>query len=102
VHLGICHVFLNFRADTLRQGVHIFQSAAGDRRWVFDQLTGGPGWEQVVRDGAVSHVARVGDQAEAHLERAGTFVFLVSATLTAEQVVSIAAGPALALGTTAA
>jgi uncharacterized protein YggE len=85
-------VVLEYRSDYPPQGVQISQSAAGERGSVFDELTGGSGWQQIVCEGAVVHAAATGHQTQAHLERAGTFVFLMSETLTVEQISSIAAG----------
>jgi hypothetical protein len=57
-------------------------------------MTSGDGWEDVVHDGTRVRVTKKdarGPQAQAHLERDGTFVFLMSETLNRTQLAKIAA-----------
>jgi hypothetical protein len=92
-------VALDYRSDSGHESVHISQQSAADKDSVFNELTAGHGWHEVVRDGTVIHVAKGGLQAQVHLERAGTFVFLMSETLSVEQLATIAAGLVLAPST---
>jgi hypothetical protein len=67
--------------------------AAADRPDHHDHLTRGERWKEVSRNGTVVHVTKPqqGPQAQAHVERDGTFVFLISDTPTGEQLVTLAA-----------
>jgi gamma-glutamylcysteine synthetase len=85
-------VALEYQSERTLESVYISQSDVRNRGSVFDELTRGPGWAEVVRDGEVIHIAKAANQAQVHLERAGTFVFLMSETLTVQQVAAIAAG----------
>jgi hypothetical protein len=49
-------------------------------------------WQTITKNGADIRVRAPGNQAQAHIERDGTFVFLSSETLTTEQLASLAAG----------
>lgn len=84
---------MNYSSDDGHESVSLSQSAASDQplEWR-EQLTSGDGWEDVIREGAAVRVRKPGPQAQAHLERDGTFVFLMSETLTSEQLAAIAAG----------
>jgi hypothetical protein len=65
------------------------------RRAPFTVLIGDDRWTEVIRDGiAVSVAGREpgASQAQAHIERDGTFVFLSSETLAVEQLATFAAG----------
>jgi hypothetical protein len=71
------------------------QSSAADRPAGSHELTSGDGWDDVVHDGTMIRVTKrdaLGPQTQAHLERDGTFVFLMSETLNSDQLVTIAAG----------
>jgi hypothetical protein len=88
-------VSLNYSSDDGHESVSLSQSSAADRspEW-HDQMTSGDGWEDVVHDGTRVRVTKKdarGPQAQAHLERDGTFVFLMSETLNRTQLAKIAA-----------
>lgn len=86
-------VSLNYRSDDGYESVSISESSTTDRPSGYEQLTSG--WQDVERDGTVVRVTKRdarGPQAQAHLDRNGTFVFLVSDNLTADQLTTIAAG----------
>ncbi len=86
-------VALYYRSDDGHESVHITQVAVADRAG-FDELTRGEGWQDVTRDSTVVRVTKpgpAGGQTQAHLERAGTFVFLMSETLDGDQLATLAA-----------
>jgi hypothetical protein len=71
------------------------QFSTTDRPSGYEQLTRGDGWQDVERDGTVVRVTKPdarGPQAQAHVERDGTFVFLMSETLNSGQLAKLAAG----------
>jgi hypothetical protein len=84
-------VSLQYRSESAHESVVILQSSEADRGSVWDELTGSGHWDEVLRDGVAIHVTKGGHQAQAYLERAGTFVFLMSETLSTEQLATIAA-----------
>jgi hypothetical protein len=89
-------VSLNYSSDDGHESVSLSQSSAADRSegW-HDEMTSGDGWEDVVHDGTLIRVTKPGargPQAQAHLEREGTFVFLMSETLNSGQLAALAAG----------
>lgn len=88
-------VSLNYNSDDGHESVSLSQSSAADRSpgW-HDQMTSGDGWEDIVENGTAIRVTKPGargPQAQAHLERDGTFVFLMSETLNSAQLAKIAA-----------
>jgi hypothetical protein len=88
-------VSLNYNSEDGHESVNISQCAANEKQSQYDELIRGDGWDKVVRDGITIGVTKpgsAGNQAQAHLERDGTFVFLMSETLGPEQLTSIAAG----------
>ena len=95
-------VMLSYRSDDGHQSISISQMAAAEASQQYGQMTADENWLEVAHDGAPVRVrpAEWG-QAQAYLERAGTFVFVVSEDLTGEQLATIAAGlrPAPNVGT---
>ncbi|HEY5316972.1 MAG TPA: hypothetical protein VIJ20_03270, partial [Solirubrobacteraceae bacterium] len=88
-------VSLNYNSDDGHERVNISQSAADAKPSQYDEMIRGDGWDEVIRDGTTIRVTKpgaAGNQTQAHLEREGTFVFLMSETLGAEQLTTIAAG----------
>ncbi len=86
-------VSLHYLSDEGHESIHISQMAAADRESPYEQMISDDRWHEVVRDGATVMVTRAGfGQAQAHLKRDGTFVFIVSDNLTSEQLATIAAG----------
>jgi hypothetical protein len=86
-------VSVNYRSDDGRTIVALTQFAAANRPAVYDELAVSDGWQDELRDGIVIRVARprAGDF-QAYVERAGTFVFLRSASLDYERLATLAAG----------
>jgi hypothetical protein len=88
-------VRLQYRSESGHESVNVSQTPATDRGSIYDELTRGDGWDEVVRNGTAIHVMKpgaAGHQVQAHVERDGTFVFLMSATLTSDQFATTAAG----------
>lgn len=87
-------VSLNYRSDDGHESIAISQMAAADRAsHHYENMVNSDDWQDVTRDGASIKVRPAGwGQAQAHLERDGTFVFLVSDNLTSDQVATLAAG----------
>ncbi|MHA7649011.1 DUF4245 family protein [Mycobacterium sp. ML4] len=85
-------VSLSYRSDDGHQSISITQMAAADASRHYGGLINGQNWQQVDGDEVSVRVAPAeSPHAQAHLERDGTFVFLVSDTLTRDQLVTIAA-----------
>jgi len=87
-------VSLNYRSDDGHESISISQMAATDRAsHHYENMVNSDDWQDLTRDGASIKVRPSGwGQAQAHLERDGTFVFLVSDNLTSDQLATIAAG----------
>ncbi len=86
-------VALLYQSEDGHESVHITEVAVEDRAG-FDELTRGNGWQDVTRDSTMLRVTKpgaAGGQTQAHLERDGTFVFLMSETLNGDQLASLAA-----------
>jgi hypothetical protein len=92
-------VSLSYRSEDGHQSISISQKAAADHH--YEIMIGEENWLEVTRDGTSVKVrpAEWG-QAQAYIERAGTFAFLVSDNLTSDQLATIAAGlrPAPSIG----
>jgi hypothetical protein len=84
-------VFINFRSDDGHESVSLSQYAVGDQPDQYNLMLKRDDWQTINRNGTDVKV-RSGSQTQAHIERDATFVFLTSETLTAEQLVTIAAG----------
>jgi hypothetical protein len=86
-------VSLSYRSDDGHQSISISQMAAADASRHYENMINDENWQEVARDGTSVRVrpAEWG-QTQAHLERDGTFVFLVSDNLTGDQLATIAAG----------
>ena len=87
-------VSLSYYSDDGHQGIAIWQMAAADRAsHHYGRMINDENWHDVTRDGTTVKIkpAEWG-QAQAHLERDGTFVYLISDNLTADQLATIAAG----------
>ncbi|MGI8712634.1 MAG: DUF4245 family protein [Solirubrobacteraceae bacterium] len=95
-------VSLGYRSDDGHQSISISQMAAADRAsHHYENMVNEGEWQEAVHDGTSVKVRPAGwGQAQAHLNRDGTFVFLVSDNLTADQLGTIAAGlrPAPSVG----
>jgi hypothetical protein len=84
-------VSLNYRSDDGHQSVSIIEMAAADRPAHYDQMIAGDGWQDVPHDDIVVRVTKAGNQTQAHAERDGTFVFLMSENLGRDELATIAA-----------
>ncbi len=84
------HVWLTYRSADGHQRVSISQMSAADH--YYEIIINDENWQEVARDGTSVKVRPAEwAQAEAHLERDGTLVFLASDNLTADQLATIAA-----------
>jgi hypothetical protein len=87
------HVALSYRSDDGHQSISISQMAAADASHRYGHMINDENWQEVTRDGTSVRVRPAEwPQAQAHLERDGTFVFLVSDNLTGDQLATIAIG----------
>jgi len=86
-------VSLSYRSDDGHQSISISQMAAADASHYYGNMIDDENWQEVACDGTSVRVrpAEWG-QAQAQIERDGTFVFLVSDNLTGDQLATIAAG----------
>lgn len=89
-------VSINYSSDDASESVSLLQASAPGLpgEWV-EQLTTGKKWEQLVKHDTLVTILRPdehGPQVQAHLERNGTFVFLMSETLDADELATLAAG----------
>ena len=77
---------MGYRSDDGHESVSISQMAIGDRAsHHYENMVNNENWQEMTYDG--TSVVRPADweQAQAHLERDGTFAFLVSDNLTSNQ-----------------
>jgi hypothetical protein len=87
------HVSLNYHSDDGHQSISISQMAAADAAHHYGNMIDDENWQELARDGTSVRVRPPEwSQAQAQIERDGTFVFLVSDNLTADQLATIAAG----------
>lgn len=96
-------VSLSYRSEHGHQSTSISQMAVVDRASHYGNMINDENWQEVDRDGTSVRVAPAEwPQAQAHLERDGTFVILTSDNLTTDQLATIAAGlkPAPSTGST--
>lgn len=86
-------VSLGYHSDDGHESVSIDQMAAGDRAaHHYENMVAGDDWQDATQDASVKVRPAGWGQAQAYLERHGTFVFLVSDNLTGDQLATIAAG----------
>lgn len=84
-------VSLSYRSDDGHQSISISQAAPADGRSPYEHVISNDRWQETIRAGTTVRVTKPGSgQAQAHVERDGTFAFLVSDNLTADELVSIA------------
>jgi hypothetical protein len=85
-------VSLNYRSHDGHESISISQIAATDVSRQYGHMIDDENWRELARDGTSVKVrpAEWG-QAQAYIEREGTFVFLVSDNLTSDQLATIAA-----------
>ena len=88
-------VSLNYHSDDGHQSVSLSQHAARDKPDQYELMIQHGGWQTITRDGTDVEV-RAPDgpsrQAQAYIERSGTFVFLMSETLSGDELATLAAG----------
>lgn len=84
-------VSLSYRSDDGHESVSINEMSAADRPAHYDQMIAGDGWQNVPCDGIVVRVTKAGSQTQAHIERDGTFAFLMSENLGRDELATIAA-----------
>ncbi|MGH2927207.1 MAG: hypothetical protein ACRDL8_03285, partial [Solirubrobacteraceae bacterium] len=87
-------VSLSYHSDDGHESISIDQMAAADRAsHHYENMVNTDDWQDATHDGTPIKVRPAGfGQAQAHLQRHGPFVFLVSDNLTADQLTTIAAG----------
>jgi hypothetical protein len=87
-------VLLNYNSHDGHESISISQMAAAERvSHHYENMVNTDDWRDVTHGGTSVKVRPAGwGQAQAHLERDGTFVFLVSDNLTGDQLATIAAG----------
>ncbi|MGH2892963.1 MAG: hypothetical protein ACRDPM_06815 [Solirubrobacteraceae bacterium] len=83
-------VLINYHAEDGHESVSLSEYAAGDQPDQYNLMLEHGEWQTITRDGVDVRV-RPGSQGQAHIERDGTFVFLSSETITAEQLASLTA-----------
>ena len=85
-------VSLNYHSDDGHQSISISQMAAADAPRHYGHIIDDENWQEVTRDGRSVKVRPAeSPQAQAQIERDGTFVFLTSDNLTGDQIATIAA-----------
>ena len=88
-------VLLSYRSDSGHEGVSFSQSSADERPRAYEQLIRDESWGEVTVNGTVVHLNRAPGsgraQAQAYVERYGSFVLITSETLTEDQVARIGA-----------
>ena len=84
-------VSINYRSDDGHEGVSLSQYAVGDQPDQYNLMLKRDDWQTITRNGTDLQVRAPGSQTQARIERDGTFVFLTSETLTADQLATIAA-----------
>jgi hypothetical protein len=92
-------VSVHFRSDDGHESVSLSQYAVGDQPDQYNLMLKRDDWQTATLNGTDVRVRALGGQTQAQIERDGTFVFLTSETLTAEQLRTIAAGLKPAPGT---
>jgi hypothetical protein len=82
---------INYRSDDGHEDVSLSQYAIGDQPGQYDLMLENDDWQTITHNGVQVQV-RGGGQTQAHIQRDQTFVFLVSESLTVEQLGTLAAG----------
>jgi hypothetical protein len=90
-------VHLDCRSADKRDRVIISQSPVDNRGSIWDEVIGADPWDHITVDGITVYIGGTdeigrGGQAQAYFEHDGTFVFLMSETLTRHQLADIAGG----------
>jgi hypothetical protein len=88
-------VSLNYHSDDGHESVSLSEYAAGEKPDQYDLMIRHGGWRTITRDATDVAVRTPGgpsSQNQAYIEREGTFAFLISETLTGDQLATLAAG----------
>ena len=85
-------VSLNFHSDDGHESVSLSEYAAADKPDQYELMSRGEGWRTITRDGADVRIRTPGTQNQAYVEREGTFAFLMSESLTGDELATLAAG----------
>ncbi len=88
-------VSLNYHSDDGHQSVSLSQHSASEKPDQYELMIQHGGWQTITHHGTDIQV-RAPDgpsrQAQAYIERCGTFVFLISETLSGDELATLAAG----------
>jgi hypothetical protein len=85
-------ISLIYHSDDGHESVSLSEYAAADTPDQYELMSKADDWRTVTRDGADIRVRTPGSQNQAYIEREGTFAFLISETLTGDQLATLAAG----------
>jgi hypothetical protein len=89
---SVACVLINYYSDDGHERVSLGEYAAGDQPDQYNLMINHDEWKTITRNGVDVRVRDPGGQAQAYIERDGTFVFFTSDTLAAEQLAGLAAG----------
>jgi hypothetical protein len=88
-------ISLNYHSDDGHESVSLSQYSASEKPDQYELMIEHGGWRTITRDGTDVQVRTPGSpssQAQAYIERSETFVFLMSETLTGDELATLAAG----------
>lgn len=86
---------LNYHSDDGHESVSLSQYSASEKPDQYELMIKHGGWRTIARDGTDVQARTPGgpgSQAQAYIERGETFVFLISETLTGEELATLATG----------
>ena len=85
-------VSLTYHSDDGHESVSLSEYAAADKPDQYKLMGAADDWRTVIRDGVDVRVRTLGSQTQAYFELEGTFAFLMSETLSSDQLATLAAG----------
>jgi outer membrane lipoprotein-sorting protein len=88
-------ISLNYHSDDGHESVSLSQYSASEKPDQYELMIKHGGWRTITRNGTDVQVRTPGgpgSQAQAYIERSETFVFLMSETLTGDELATLAAG----------
>ena len=88
-------ISLNYHSDDGHESVSLSQYSASEKPDQYELMIKHGGWRTITRNGTDVQVRVPGgpaSQAQAYIERSETFVFLMSETLTGDELATLAAG----------
>jgi hypothetical protein len=85
-------ISLNYHSDDGHESVSLSEYAAAETPDQYELMSKADDWRTISRDGTDVRVRTPGSQNQAYIEREGTFAFLMSETLTGDQLATLAAG----------